>query len=143
MIDTKKLIDSNILVYAFDKNEITKNKKAKSIILTLIEDNGLVLSVQNLSEFFVTVTQKIEMPISIENAKEIIIKFMTLPNINILKILPKSVIEAIEISEKFKINYWDALIAAVMQENNINTIITENEKDFKKISWIKVINPFK
>jgi hypothetical protein len=30
-----------------------------------------------------------------------------------------------------------------MKENGIDTIITENEKDFKKIPGIKVINPFK
>jgi predicted nucleic acid-binding protein len=30
-----------------------------------------------------------------------------------------------------------------MKENNVYTIVTENEKDFKKIKGIKVINPFK
>jgi predicted nucleic acid-binding protein len=40
-------------------------------------------------------------------------------------------------------NFWDALIVATMEENSIDTIITENEKDFKKVKWIKTINPFK
>jgi predicted nucleic acid-binding protein len=30
-----------------------------------------------------------------------------------------------------------------MLENNITTIYSENEKDFKKIKELKVINPFK
>jgi predicted nucleic acid-binding protein len=30
-----------------------------------------------------------------------------------------------------------------MKENGINKIYTENEKDFKKIPGIKVINPLK
>jgi predicted nucleic acid-binding protein len=43
----------------------------------------------------------------------------------------------------YKIPFWDALIVATMEENSIDTIITENEKDFKKVKWIKTINPFK
>ncbi len=34
-------------------------------------------------------------------------------------------------------------LTILMRKNNIYTIITENEKDFKKIPWLKVINPFK
>jgi predicted nucleic acid-binding protein len=37
----------------------------------------------------------------------------------------------------------DALIAACMLENGIEIIVTENERDFKRIPGITVINPFR
>jgi len=138
-----KLIDSNILVYAFDQYDEEKRDAASKIISSLIEKGEIVFSVQNLSEFFVIATKKIDRPIPLENAKNIIIKFAKLPNVKIFPIHSQTIIKAIGISETYSLSYWDALIASVMQENNVNSIITENDKDFRKIPWIKVTNPFK
>ena len=50
---------------------------------------------------------------------------------------------AIETSILLKTNIWDTPIMETMKENNVYAIVTENEKDFKRIKGIKVINPFK
>ena len=102
----------------------------------------IFLSTQNLSEFYYNVTKKIKKPLKITEAKEIISGLISLSNINILKINENTILNAINISFENNVSYWDALIASVMKENNINIIITENDKDFKKIHWLKVINPF-
>ncbi len=64
---------------------------------------------------------------------------------NWIKITPgvSTVTEAIKICGERRLHYWDALLAATMKENGIFIIYTENEKDFKKISWLEVINPIK
>jgi predicted nucleic acid-binding protein len=49
---------------------------------------------------------------------------------------------AIELVESTGAPYWDALIAACMLENRIHAIVTENERDFKKIPGLSVKNPF-
>jgi len=137
------LIDSNILIYAFDKDEKEKNPAAKVILEKIF--NGkmkIFLSTQNLSEFYYNVTKKIKKPLEITEAKEIISGLISLSNINILNINENTILNAINISFENNVSYWDALIASVMKENNINIIITENDKDFKKIHWLKVINPF-
>jgi predicted nucleic acid-binding protein len=54
-----------------------------------------------------------------------------------------TLVKAIEMVESFRAPFWDALIAACMLENGIETIITENERDFKKIPNIIVSNPFR
>ena len=43
----------------------------------------------------------------------------------------------------YRATFWDALIAACMLEKGIKTIVTENERDFKRIPGITIINPFK
>ncbi len=63
-------------------------------------------------------------------------------NFDILTINKNNILSAIEISMAYKVSYWDALIASVMKENHVYGIITENDKDFKKIPWLNVINPF-
>jgi predicted nucleic acid-binding protein len=39
--------------------------------------------------------------------------------------------------------FWDALIAACMLENGIEIIVTENDRDFKRVPGITVTNPFR
>lgn len=144
MIENYSLIDTNILVYAYDSNEGAKNSVASKLLEKVIMNKmNIALSTQNLSEFFVNVTKKIERPLPIDLAKKNISDWASLSNIRILEINASNVLDAINISVDFSIGYWDSLIASVMHANNIDVIITENEKDFKKIPWIKVINPFK
>lgn len=146
MIENKEfpLIDSNILVYAFDRDDEGKNKIAEGLLEKVaINKLKIVLSTQNLSEFYLNTTKKIKKPILPNIAKAIITRVISLSNVKILKIQESTILNAIDISIDYNLSYWDSLIAAVMQENSINTIITENEQDFKKIPWLEVINPFK
>lgn len=144
MIDSKKLVDSNIFIYAFDTFENEKHVIAEKILEKIFKNELVVnLSTQNLSEFYFITTRKIKKPLSSEEAREIISDLMSIQNVTISIIKPTTITLAIDISSKFSIHYWDALIASVMYENNVNIIITENEKDFGKIPWLEVVNPFK
>ena len=138
------LIDSNILIYAYDKSESIKNAIAEKILEDVfINKKNVAVSTQNLSEFFVNITSKIEKPIRPIEAYNAIHEISSISNVKTFTIGKQTIINAIGFSIEFNIPYWDAQIAAVMHENNINTIVTENEKDFKKIPWLRVINPFK
>jgi predicted nucleic acid-binding protein len=54
-----------------------------------------------------------------------------------------TVMDALMLSKQHKIHFFDALLAATMQENGISEILTENTEDFKKIKWLTVRNPIK
>ncbi|MBI2452537.1 PIN domain-containing protein [Candidatus Pacearchaeota archaeon] len=138
------LFDSNILIYAFAINEKEKNTIAKRLLDKVINNElQICLSTQNISEFYYGITKKIEKPIDVEIAREIVKELISLTNIKIFKIIESTIINAIDVSIKFKLSFWDSLIVAVMEENNIREIITENEKDFKKIPLLNIFNPFK
>ncbi|HET6582305.1 MAG TPA: PIN domain-containing protein [Nannocystaceae bacterium] len=49
-------VDTNVLVYAFDRDEPAKRKRSLAI---LEGEDDLVLSTQVLQEFYVTVTRKL------------------------------------------------------------------------------------
>jgi len=52
-------------------------------------------------------------------------------------------LSAIELVKLHRAPFWDALIAACMLEHGVRTIVTENERDFKRIPGIMALNPFK
>ena len=138
-----QLLDSNILIYAYDSSEKERHVIAKGLLADCWKRKKIyALSVQNLSELFVITTKKITSPIKPEEMKKNIQDINSFSNFNILTINKNNILSAIDISSEHNISYWDALIASVMKENHIYSIITENDKDFKKIPWLKVINPF-
>ncbi len=143
MKDDAVFVDTNILVYAFDKNEGERHLKAKQLLERCFRgETFLVTSVQVLSEFFVVATKKIEKPVSVALAKEIVQKIAEFKGFSVFVIKPTTVISAIDTCGKTGAHYWDALIAETMKENSIFKIFTENVADFKKISSIQTLNPF-
>ena len=136
-----KLLDSNILIYAYDRSEAKKHAIAKELVKERWKKEDSVLSIQNLAEFYSVITSKIERPLEIDRAKQIVLDYID--GFEILRYNEKTIVEAINVQAIYKIPFWDALIVATMEENSIDTIITENEKDFKKVKWVKTINPFK
>ena len=144
MKDKLCLLDTNILVYAYDASGVDKEKHkiCKDMVSGCWNrDNEFAISLQNLSEFYVTVTKKIENPISATDAKGIIGDILSFGAWKKINFTANTILSAININHRYKIHYWDALLAATIRENNILCIYTENERDFKRIPWLMVVDP--
>ena len=143
MSDEIALIDSNILSYVFDGTEPEKHNICNELVADCWKrKRDFAVSAQNLSEFYVVVTKKISNPIPAKTAKNFIELIIDFQGWHVITYNTRTIKTAIGISTKHGIHYWDALLAATMRENNVFSIYTENTKDFKKIPWIKIINPF-
>lgn len=136
-------IDTNILVFAFNKGARAKHEKARNLLEQFLNGQKQgIISIQILSEFYVVITKKISNPLSSEEGEEIIQEIINSP-IGVLNFNEKTVVKAIKLSRESGVHYWDCLIGTTMKENNIEKIYTDNVKDFKEISDLEVINPFK
>ncbi len=67
---TDKLIDTNILVYAYDTSEGGKHNTSKNLLIQIWENGGGVVCLQNLMEFFFVITKKVENPINVTEDKK-------------------------------------------------------------------------
>lgn len=56
MPEESRLIDPNVLSYAYDVSERAKRQIARSLLGQIWEQGGGVVALQNLSEFFLAVT---------------------------------------------------------------------------------------
>jgi len=142
MSDEIWLIDTNILVYAYDRSEGKKHELCKRLVNKCWKLwDKYSISTQILSEFYVVITKKIENPVPMETAKGIIADIIEFQNWIVVDYNARTILSAIDMNIDYGIHYWDALIVATMQANNIFCIYTENG-DFESIPWLKVINPF-
>lgn len=138
-----RLIDTVVLVHAYTVSDDEKHRVALSLIERVWGGEEATTTLQNLCEFFYVVTRKVEMPISANAAETLVKDIVTATQWRVIDRSPETVFKAIELVKLHRTSFWDALIAACMLENGIHTIVTENERDFKRIPGITVTNPFK
>lgn len=135
------LIDSNLLVYAYEKEESVKKDKAKELLNECLSGKRqFVVSSQNISEFVSATTRKGKL--SIDEAKNFATKIAQFQGFLKINYNADTIPIALEFVQQFKTSFWDSLLAATMRENGIFNIYTENVNDFK-IPWIKAVNPLK
>jgi predicted nucleic acid-binding protein len=134
-----KFIDTNILVYAFDRGNLERGAIAREVVGVLLESGLMRISTQVLQEFFVTVTRKIKTPLSIDKAIEVIEDLELLP---IYMIEPRAIREAARLSKSAGLSYWDAMIVVAAAHSGADIVYTEDLKHGQKILGIQIINPF-
>lgn len=139
-MSVRVFVDTNVLVYAYDKHEPQKQRKAQRLLADGIEQENLFLSVQVLGEFFNVVTRHIPQPMSPDETQEII---------NSLSILPVQEIDlamvnrAIDTHQTYQISYWDSLIVSAAERAGCTMIVSEDLSAGQAYHNIRIINPFK
>jgi predicted nucleic acid-binding protein len=132
-------IDTNILVYANDNTEVDKNRVSKEIIFNGMQNENIVLSTQVLSEFYVTVTKKIERTLSSGEAQKEITLFRS---IELAEISIDLILQAIDLSKHYKISYCDALIIAAAIDARCTIIYSEDLSSGQQFESTRIINPY-
>jgi len=132
-------LDTNILVYAYDSSEPEKQAKAQTLLIQGIERENTVISAQVLGEFFVVVTRRIQMPLSVEQAEQVIDLLSILPAVEVdLKLVRR----AISIHKESQISYWDSLIVSAAERAGCTKILSENLNAGQAYHDVRVENPF-
>lgn len=135
----KYLIDTNILVYAYDPQAGQKQARALEILDRLVETGSGALSTQVLSEFYVVVTRKLSPPFSATEAAKSTEYY--LENWIVLGITPQIVSEALRGIQRYQMSYWDALIWATARVNGVSAILTEDMNTGSTFDGVQIINP--
>ena len=130
-------LDTNILVYAAAGRGQESKKRRRALSLIDTEDFGL--SAQVLQEFYVTVTRKIKAPLAVELALEWIEQLQAFPCAPIDTSLVKI---AVEISERFRVSYWDGAIIAAAESLGTRTLYSEDLNHDQTYGSVRVVNPF-
>lgn len=135
------LIDSNILVYSINLSS-PKHKKAQGFLNENI--GGFVIAQQNILETLrVLIHPKFPSPMKTQDAVKAIERILKVGEV----ISPdyRTYQIALELVKQHNLaadKIFDAYLAATCLSCNINTIATDNIKDFKAFSQIQLINPF-
>ena len=114
-------LDTNVLVYAAAGREHESAKRTRA--LALIDELDFGLSAQVLQEFYVTVVNKVEAPLSPGEALQWIEQLEAFP----CQALDSGIVKlGAEISQRYRISYWDGAIIAAAEALGARTLFTED-----------------
>lgn len=132
------LLDTNVLVYAFEVRQSSLQEKAKAIILKAEETATGCLSVQCLGEFFRVATAKMQLPAN-EMLQQVEYWQSAFP---VFSLTPQIVLEAARGVRDHQLSYYDAQIWASARLNQIPVIFSEDFQDGQTLEGVRFINPF-
>jgi predicted nucleic acid-binding protein len=133
-----EFVDTNILVYAEDKDEGEKHKKARDLILKLWDSGGGVVSIQVLQEFFVTVTRKVKKPLKPETAQKIVEQYLTW---RVIENTGSLLLAGIQLSQSSRLSFWDALVVQAAMSSGCEVLYSENLSHAQAFNKLRIINP--
>ena len=134
----RSFLDTNVLVYAATGRETEESRRLRA--LELIEQEDFGLSAQVLQEFYVTVCRKVAVPLSAEQALEWIEQFESFPCLAVDAQLVKI---AVELSERYRISYWDGAIVGAAEALGATTLFSEDLNHGQRYGMVQVYNPFR
>ncbi len=134
---TLKFLDTNILLYTISANPTESAKR--QIAIDLVAPMDWVISTQVLQEFYANATRKRAGGIAVEAAKLLLNHFMPLAKVAVDNTL---VTQAVQISQRHQISYWDAAIVAAAVRSGAKELVTEDLNAGQVMEGITMVNPF-
>ncbi len=130
-------IDSNILVYANDRNAGEKQARAIEAIVRCMKAGNGVISIQVLQEYANIALAKLMQD------SAVVLRQLTL--LDVFRIVAPSsamVRRAVEIRSAYRISFWDAGIVAAAETADCDRILSEDLNAGQFYAGVKVTNPF-
>ncbi len=136
---SRQFVDTNVLVYAFDKTAGEKRARARNLLAELWPARNGCLSLQVLAEFFASVTRKIPEPLPALEAARRVAHYARW---NFHSPSQSDLLAAIDFHQELRISFWDAMIVQSARQLGCGILWTEDLSDGQSYAGVTVRNPF-
>ena len=132
-------VDTNLLVYARDAADPTKQQRAHRWIEYLWREREGRLSFQVLQEYYVTVTRKLTPGLPTEEARDDV---RALQAWNPLAIDGTVVEGPWRAQDRHGFSWWDAVIVSAAQVLGCDYLLTEDLQHEQLVDGVTIVDPF-
>jgi len=134
------LLDTNILVYAVDRNESDKRHEASALLRQVGASGGAMLPAQTLAEFANVSLRHLQPPLSPDDVYRIIEQFEQV--FRVLPLTPAIVLEAVRGVRDHRLGYYDSQIWAAARLNQVPYVLSEDFNTGATLDGVTFLNPF-
>ena len=136
----KFFLDTNILMYSFDKTQPEKQKISRQLIKKGLEEGHGCLSYQVIQEFLNVACRKFEVPLSYKDSR-IFLASVLEPLCEVYSSIDLYHL-ALEIAERWKYGFYDSQIIAGALQANCTILYSEDLQHKQIIRDLRIINPY-
>ncbi len=137
-MSARSFLDTNVLVYADDKAEPGKQRRALALIAEHRRARTGVVSLQVLQEYFVTVTRKLHVDARVARRK-----VELLSELDVATTAVSDILAAIDLHRLYGFSFWDAMILRAAKQTGCRVLLSENFQDVREIDGLAIENPFR
>ncbi len=130
--------DSNILVYAIDRDVGDRHGRATDLIERAIRAGNCIQPLQTLSEFFAVATRKIGM--RPEAAAVFVEGWQAVIEVEAASI--SDLADAMRVVREHGLSFWDALLWATTRRIGVGLLLSEDLQDGRILEGVRFANPF-
>jgi predicted nucleic acid-binding protein len=134
----KYFVDTNILIYAHDRDAGPKHERARQLIEHLWTTGQGALSTQVLQELCVNLRRRVVHPLSSDEIAQLIEDYLSW---EIVINNPQAIIAALGIEARYKVSYWDALILQAAETCGAAVLYSEDLSHGQHYGAVEVVNP--
>lgn len=133
-------LDTNVFIYTFDTRAPAKARKSAQLIRRGVDRGEGIVSHQVVQEFFNVALRRFAHPMTVAEAEQYLITvFRPLLAVHSS---PAIYVEALRISAKHRLAWYDSIIIAAALEADCQTLYSEDFQHGRKIESLTVENPF-
>lgn len=139
-MSAKFFLDTNVLIYSFDKRSPAKCKKAIELIGEAVEDHHGIISYQVVQEFISAASRKFATPLRPDDLNAYV-RTILLP---LCEVHSSSELfrRALDVSEQTGFSFYDCLIVASALEAGCSTLYSEDLQSGRIFNGLRIVNPF-
>jgi predicted nucleic acid-binding protein len=133
----KIFLDTNIIIYSYSEDEVDKFEIANRVLKEY--ENYTIISTQVINEISNTLFRKFRC-----NSMEVRAVVLELEkNFSIVNFSLQTQLKAIDIRDRYQLQFYDSLILATALENGCNIIYSEDMQNGMIVdNQLTIINPF-
>ena len=132
-----EFVDTNILIYAFDRIAGEKHRIAADLVAHLWKVRRGWISLQVMQEFYVSATRKLKLPVD-----EATLQVLRLRLWRVHRPSVDDILAAIELHQRHSVSFWDALILRSAQASRCSVLWSEDLSNGQRWGNLEVRNPF-
>jgi predicted nucleic acid-binding protein len=138
-MSVESFVDTNILLYAHDREAGSKNTIAAETVKRIWDDRSGAVSTQVLQEFYVNLRKRTRPALSSKEARQIVEDYLAW---HVETITPASILRASDLEARYRISFWDAMIVESAMESGAEILLTEDLNHGQRYGTVLARNPF-
>ncbi len=136
----KYFVDTNILIYAHDREAGLKHERARQLIEHLWTTRQGALSTQVLQELCVNLRRRVAHPLPGGEIAKLIEDYFSW---EIVVNTPQSIVAALGIETRYQVSYWDALILHAAESCGAAVLYSEDLSHGQRYGAVEVVDPLR
>jgi predicted nucleic acid-binding protein len=135
-------IDTNVLVYAFDEQQIAKQERAIALLDRLTDQPSETILLWQVACEFLAVLRRWQFEGRILATDVEAYCHEVLGYFPLACPIPAVIPLALQLSSRHSLSHWDSILLAAAIKADVDTLYTEDLQDGVKYESVSVVNPF-